>query len=85
MTHDEILERIQLQIAANGHSQEKPYTEESRLKDDIGMDSLDILELSVDLEKAFDLKELNFYEREPKTIKDVIIHVIYQQAAEAEL
>lgn len=57
-----------------------PTTPEHKLTDDLGMDSLDVMELSIELEKEFgielNLASLDMPERTMKSISDVVNTII---------
>ncbi|QTX02771.1 acyl carrier protein [Candidatus Phytoplasma luffae] len=48
---------------------------ETRLKEDLGLDSFDAVELVIDLEKSFNLKISDETMQQFKTIKDVVYYI----------
>lgn len=61
-------------------STEIPTKPEDKLNDDLGMDSLDVMELSIELEKEFgvplELSSLDMPNRSAYTVQDVVNIII---------
>lgn len=56
MTTEEILEKVRELVAERLSVDEDEVTEDAKFIDDLGADSLDIVELVMDLESEFDLE-----------------------------
>jgi acyl carrier protein len=56
MTTEEIFERVRELVAERLSVDEDEVTEDAKFIDDLGADSLDIVELVMDLESEFDLE-----------------------------
>lgn len=56
MNKDEILKKIKEVITNSHYVEEDSIEEEDRLREDIGMDSLDKVAFFMDLESKFDIK-----------------------------
>lgn len=56
MTTEEIFEKVRELVAERLNVDEDEVTEDAKFIDDLGADSLDIVELVMDLESEFDLE-----------------------------
>jgi acyl carrier protein len=56
MTKEEIFEKVRELVAERLNVDEDEVTEDAKFIDDLGADSLDIVELVMDLESEFDLE-----------------------------
>ncbi len=81
VTTEEIFDKVQ-DIVAEQFSREKDeVTMESLLEDDLGADSVDLVDLAVSLEQEFNLKETEeSVLSEIKTIGDVVAYIAKQLA-----
>ena len=81
MTTEEIFDKVQ-DIVAEQFSREKDeVTMESLLEDDLGADSVDLVDLAVSLEQEFNLKETEeSVLSEIKTIGDEVAYIAKQLA-----
>ncbi len=81
VTTEEIFDKVQ-DIVAEQFSREKgEVTMESLLEDDLGADSVDLVDLAVSLEQEFNLKETEeSVLGEIKTIGDVVAYIANQLA-----
>ncbi len=56
LQNSEILKEVKSALAEHLGVDESEITEDSKLVDDLGADSLDLVELTMDLEEKFDIK-----------------------------
>ncbi len=56
LQNSEILKEVRSALADHLGVDENEITEDSKLVDDLGADSLDLVELTMDLEEKFDIK-----------------------------
>ena len=56
MTRSEIFDKISQMIKEQMHHEDMEVTEETSLKDELGVDSIDLMEFVVDLEDEFSIE-----------------------------
>jgi acyl carrier protein len=72
MEDSQILEKIKGQVDKIGFADSIDVTPESHLTNDLGMDSLDAMDLITRIEQEFDIKISDDEGGEAQTIQDVI-------------
>lgn len=75
MEHDEILDKVRSVIVDQLNVEEDDVTEEAAFIDDLGADSLDIVELVMALEEEFGISIPDEEAENIKTVGDVVAYV----------
>jgi len=75
MTRTEILQKVKKLVAGQVCCEDRVIEEESILKDDIGLDSLDTLELGMIFEEEFHVDISEEELAKFKTIKDIVDYI----------
>ena len=70
-----VFERIQEVVAGHMDLEKDAITMESRFVEDIGADSLDVLQLITELEEAFNIEFEPSELEQMKTVADVVKHI----------
>ncbi|WP_341266590.1 acyl carrier protein [Candidatus Phytoplasma fraxini] len=70
-----VFEKIQQIISEKKSIKEEIILLETRLKEDLNLDSFDAVELVIELEKTFKIKISDEAMQQFKTIKDVVKHI----------
>ena len=72
MEKKEIFEKLRVMLAEQFGVEEEKITEESSFIDDLGADSLDIVELVMNIEEEFDIQVEDSDAEKITTVKDVV-------------
>lgn len=72
MEKKEIFEKLRVMLAEQFGVEEEKITEESSFIDDLGADSLDIVELVMNIEEEFDIQVEDSDAERITTVKDVV-------------
>jgi acyl carrier protein len=84
ITKDEIFQRIQTVLVDTFEMEEQLITPESRVFDDLDLDSFDAVDLAVTLEVKTGVKLRENDMKSIKTISD-IINIVHQKMSEVEV
>jgi len=71
MTNDEIITKIREYLKWS-HNSDKEITITDRLKEDLELDSIDIIELTLEIEQAFNMRIPDNEIEYCKTVKDLL-------------
>lgn len=75
MNKEQILEQVKIDIISVVNIGEMDINEEYSLYDDLGMDSLDLVETVIKLEKSFDITISDERAAKLRTVGDIVIMV----------
>ena len=75
MTTEEIMEKVKELVAERLGVDDDEVTEDAKFIDDLGADSLDIVELIMDLESEFDLEIPDESAEEITTVGDAVEYI----------
>ena len=75
MTNEEILAKVKELVAERLGVDDDEVTEDAKFIDDLGADSLDIVELIMDLESEFDLEIPDESAEEITTVGDAVEYI----------
>ena len=75
MEHDEVVEKVKAVIVEQLNVEEDDVTEEASFVDDLGADSLDIVELVMALEEEFGISIPDEDAESIKTVGDAISYI----------
>ncbi len=75
MTTEEIMEKVRELVAERLGVDDDEVTEDAKFIDDLGADSLDIVELIMDLESEFDLEIPDESAEEITTVGDAVEYI----------
>lgn len=75
----DVLDRVQKIVADRLGVEESEVTREATFKDDLGADSLDVVELVMELEDEFDLEISDEEAEKISTVADVVNYIEAQQ------
>lgn len=79
MDESEILEKIREVVAEKLDVDKEEVTEKAHFVDDLGADSLDVVELIMGLEDEFDLEISDDKAEELETVGDAVAYIASQQ------
>ncbi|MBP5835810.1 acyl carrier protein [Candidatus Phytoplasma meliae] len=70
-----ILEKIKTLIATQLSLEPNIITLKTRFKEDLGLDSLDALELAMEVEKIFNISISDVVLQNFKTVEDIVVYI----------